>query len=99
MLRYDKHYCTVAWCCPSRVNFFTGRAAHNTNVTSTGGDYGGWGKFVSQGLNNNWLPVWISNAGIRTYYVGKLMNGYGKKTYDDPVRPKGWTDSRYFTQI
>jgi arylsulfatase A-like enzyme len=31
---YQKHYCTVAWCCPSRVNFLTGRAAHNTNVTS-----------------------------------------------------------------
>lgn len=109
---YQKHYCTVAWCCPSRVNFFTGRAAHNTNVTSTGmctagqnpfskpqtamppphascfdrnlrclsktsanlptllfsgPPYGGWQKFTKEGLNEKYLPVWINDAGIRTY--------------------------------
>ena len=30
---YEHHYCTVALCCPSRVNLLTGRLAHNTNVT------------------------------------------------------------------
>jgi N-acetylglucosamine-6-sulfatase len=30
---YANHFCTVALCCPSRVNMWTGRAAHNTNVT------------------------------------------------------------------
>ena len=30
---YRKHFCTVAVCCPSRVNIWTGKAAHNTNVT------------------------------------------------------------------
>lgn len=29
---YSNHYCTVALCCPSRVNLWTGKAAHNTNV-------------------------------------------------------------------
>jgi arylsulfatase A-like enzyme len=37
---YNKHYCTVAWCCPSRVNYFTGRTAHNTNLTSAQAPYG-----------------------------------------------------------
>ena len=64
---YQKHYCTVAWCCPSRVNFFTGRAAHNTNVTAGSPPYGGWPKFVQQGLNDHYLPAWIHAAGIRTY--------------------------------
>ncbi|KAJ5152395.1 hypothetical protein N7492_010690, partial [Penicillium capsulatum] len=31
---YNSHYCTVALCCPSRVSLLTGKAAHNTNVTS-----------------------------------------------------------------
>ena len=65
-ITYDKHYCTVAWCCPSRVNFLTGRAAHNTNVTTLTAPYGGWPKFVTEGLNDNYLPVWINKAGIRT---------------------------------
>ncbi|PNY27651.1 Arylsulfatase [Tolypocladium capitatum] len=30
---FQKHFCTVALCCPSRVSLLTGRAAHNTNVT------------------------------------------------------------------
>jgi arylsulfatase A-like enzyme len=30
---FDKHYCTVSICCPSRVNIWTGLAAHNNNVT------------------------------------------------------------------
>ena len=34
---FDKHFCTVALCCPSRVSLLTGKAAHNTNVTDVQG--------------------------------------------------------------
>jgi arylsulfatase A-like enzyme len=30
---FSKHYCTTAVCCPSRVTLWTGKAAHNTNIT------------------------------------------------------------------
>ena len=30
---YKRHYCSTAICCPSRVTLWTGRNAHNTNVT------------------------------------------------------------------
>ena len=30
---FPYHYCTVSVCCPSRANMWTGKAAHNTNVT------------------------------------------------------------------
>lgn len=29
---FNKHFCTVSLCCPSRVSLLTGRAAHNTSV-------------------------------------------------------------------
>ncbi|KAK3707268.1 hypothetical protein LTR37_012269 [Vermiconidia calcicola] len=92
---YDKHYCTVAWCCPSRVNFFTGRAAHNTNVTSSDAPHGGWPKFNNVGLNSNYLPVWLQDEGINTYFIGKLMNGFTKGNLADPAPPQGWTDSSF----
>jgi arylsulfatase A-like enzyme len=37
---FPNHYCTVAVCCPSRVNLWTGKAAHNTNVTDLSPPYG-----------------------------------------------------------
>ena len=37
---FRRHYCTVALCCPSRVSLWTGKAAHNTNVTDVNPPYG-----------------------------------------------------------
>jgi arylsulfatase A-like enzyme len=38
--QFKSHYCTVAWCCPSRVSLWTGKTAHNTNVTNVAPPYG-----------------------------------------------------------
>lgn len=37
---YANHFCTVALCCPSRVNLWSGRLSHNTNVTDVFPPYG-----------------------------------------------------------
>ena len=37
---YKRHYCTVSLCCPSRASLWTGKAAHNTNVTDLAPPYG-----------------------------------------------------------
>lgn len=37
---FKKHFCTTAICCPSRVTLWTGKAAHNTNVTDVSPPYG-----------------------------------------------------------
>lgn len=37
---FKRHYCTTAICCPSRVSLWTGRNAHNTNVTDVFPPYG-----------------------------------------------------------
>ncbi|KAM0723466.1 hypothetical protein Q7P37_000452 [Cladosporium fusiforme] len=81
---FEKHYCTVSICCPSRVNIWTGLAAHNNNVTDLSPPYGGYPKFVREGLNDNWLPVWLQQLGYNTYYTGKLFNSHTVDNYDDP---------------
>ncbi|KAI3054302.1 hypothetical protein CBS147353_11448 [Aspergillus niger] len=71
---YRSHYCTTSVCCPSRVTLWTGKLAHNTNVTDVNPPHGGYPKIISQGLNDNYLPVWLQEAGYNTYYTGKLFN-------------------------
>lgn len=89
---FKSHYCTVAWCCPSRVSLWTGKAAHNTNVTNVEMPYGGFPKFVEEGHNENWVPVWLQAEGYQTYYTGKLMNAQNIINYRNPF-PKGFTGS------
>ncbi|KAL5341218.1 arylsulfatase [Aspergillus crustosus] len=91
---FNKHYCTTAVCCPSRVTLWTGKAAHNTNITDVNPPYGGYPKFVTQGFNENYLPVWLQNAGYNTYYTGKLFNVHTVDNYNDPPAA-GFTGSDF----
>jgi N-acetylglucosamine-6-sulfatase len=37
---FNHHFATISLCCPSRANMWTGKAAHNTNVTDLQPPYG-----------------------------------------------------------
>jgi N-acetylglucosamine-6-sulfatase len=91
---YENHFCTIAICCPSRVNLWTGRAAHNTNVTDVGPPYGGYPKIVKEGINDDYLPVWMQAAGYNTYYTGKLWNAHTINNYNQPF-VKGFNGSDF----
>jgi Sulfatase len=45
---------------------------------------GGYPKFVQQGFNENFLPLWLQQAGYNTYYTGKLFNAYTVDNYNAP---------------
>lgn len=55
---------------------------------------GGYPKFVSQGLNNAYLPLWLQEAGYDTYYTGKLFNAHTVENYNAPF-PAGWNASDF----
>lgn len=57
---------------------------HNTNVTDVGLPYGGYPKVVQAGWNDNYLPLWMQDAGYNTYYVGKLWNSHTEDNYNKP---------------
>ncbi|KAH8884096.1 Arylsulphatase [Thozetella sp. PMI_491] len=91
---YPRHYCTVSLCCPARAVIWTGRQAHNTNVTDLAPPYGGYPKFVDQGFNDDYLPLWLQSAGYNTYYIGKLFNSHTTDNYNAPYA-NGWTGSEF----
>ena len=90
---FTKHYGHVSQCCPARATLWTGKHAHNTNVTSVlnGRPGGAWKQIQAKGWYKKYLPVWMQHAGYQTYYAGKIFNGYGTKSYCDPVCLEGWT--------
>lgn len=51
---FSNHFCTVALCCPSRVTLWTGKAAHNTNVTDVNPPHGWFAQFPANLVQ---LPV------------------------------------------
>ncbi|MFC5175524.1 sulfatase [Nocardioides taihuensis] len=65
-------------CCPARAEIFTGEYAHNNGVRHNGGPYGGWQAFVDAGNSDEHLGVWLQDAGYRTAFVGKMLNGYDR---------------------
>lgn len=91
---FKRHFCTIAICCPSRVSLWTGRAAHNTNVTDVNPPYGGYPKFLSQGFNEAYLPVWLQEEGYSTYYTGKMFNSHTIWNYNSP-HLAGWNGSDF----
>ncbi|KAF9103479.1 hypothetical protein BGX27_010558 [Mortierella sp. AM989] len=84
---FTNYYTTTAMCCPSRVSLWSGQFAHNHNVTDETPPHGSYTKFVSQKLDQNWLPTWLQDAGYSNNYIGKFINGV---TPNLKLAPKGF---------
>jgi N-acetylglucosamine-6-sulfatase len=84
---FSRYFASYPVCCPARATFFTGQYAQNHDVRCLYPDCGGgYGK-----LNQDeYLPVWLEEAGYVTAHVGKFLNGYGKERAPDI--PNGWTE-------
>ncbi len=82
---FERFFATDPLCCPSRATFFTGQYAHNTGVISNGGP-----NALAAFDESQTLGVWLQNAGYRTAFVGKYLNGYGLE--DRERVPEGWSE-------
>jgi N-acetylglucosamine-6-sulfatase len=60
-------------CCPSRASFLTGLYAHNHRVFDI---VPPWGFTAFD--DRSTLATWLHDAGYRTTYLGKYLNGYGE---------------------
>jgi N-acetylglucosamine-6-sulfatase len=82
---FKNFFVTDPLCCPSRATFLTGEYAHNTGVIANGGP-----NALPALRESDTLGPWLQDAGYRTAFVGKYLNGYG---LDNPEQvPPGWTE-------
>jgi N-acetylglucosamine-6-sulfatase len=84
---------TDSLCCPSRTSILRSQYLHNhgvvSNLARTGG---GWPTFEARGEQNDCLPVWLNNAGIKTALFGKYLNDYPASPKEARLVPPGWSD-------
>ncbi len=94
-LTFRNSFSSYPLCCPARASFFTGVHAHRHQVWSHRDP---WGYRVFD--DSRTIATALRDAGYRTGFIGKYLNGYGRHTSlvsGTPSRtyvPRGWTDWR-----
>jgi len=67
--RFSRSFATPPLCCPARAGWLTGQYPHNHGVFTNEPGY------ADLRQPRNVLPVWLDEAGYRTAFVGKYLNG------------------------
>jgi arylsulfatase A-like enzyme len=91
-ITFRQGHVTTALCCPSRSSILAGQYAHNTGVLTNGGTTGGADQFD----DSSTIATWLRDAGYRTGFVGKYLNGYNALA---PCVPPGWDEWHVFEQV
>ncbi len=85
---FSKYYVVDSLCCPSRSAIFTGEYPHDDGVFTNGGSDGGYAAYNSHGDQQKSFALELRQAGYRTGFMGKYLNGYQPT---DPA-PPGWNE-------
>ena len=83
---FENAFVTYALCCPSRASFFRGQYPHNHGITSDDATLGA-PRFHQLGRDQSTIATWLKNAGYKTKYLGKYLNGYSGSYV-----PPGWDE-------
>jgi N-acetylglucosamine-6-sulfatase len=84
---FENAFVTDPLCCPSRATILRGQYAHNHEIIGNWWPRGGSQKFRALRRERSTVATWLQEAGYRTIFVGKYLNGY----YGTRV-PAGWDE-------
>lgn len=93
---FDHSFSPYPLCCPARASFLSGQYTHNHGVWSNRPPYG-----FAAFDDSRTVATLLTDAGYRTAFVGKYLNGYGTTPPPDGSAsdslsyvPPGWADWR-----
>ncbi|NLU71919.1 sulfatase [Streptomyces sp. HNM0575] len=92
---FSNFFVTDSLCCPSRSTGLTGQYPHNTGVFTNNGNDGGYGAFNKKGNEKKCFAPALQDAGYRTGFMGKYLNGYqpaDENGTSKPYVPPGWDE-------
>jgi arylsulfatase A-like enzyme len=84
---FENGFVTTPLCCPSRVSILSGQYVHNHEVYTDRMPLGGAEKYD----DSDCMAIWLNDAGYRTAYFGKYLNGY-EDLVPRGVVPPGWDE-------
>jgi N-acetylglucosamine-6-sulfatase len=88
---FTNYFASYSFCCPSRATILRGQYPHNHRIEGNEWPAGGYEKFAALGHPSSTIATWLHEAGYRTAFLGKLMNGYEPERHG--VLP-GWDEWR-----
>ncbi|KAH8701266.1 alkaline-phosphatase-like protein [Phaeosphaeriaceae sp. PMI808] len=92
-VEFTNHYGTTAQCCPARTSILRGQFSHNTNITHVNGAGGNYDKWLASRQDEDYMPLWLKEAGYRTEYIGKFLNGYNTANWANTPKHWDWMDT------
>jgi arylsulfatase A-like enzyme len=84
----SNNYVVDSLCCPSRSATFTGEYPHNDGVFTNSGSDGGYNAYNKNGDQQKSYALAMQQAGYRTGFMGKYLNGYQPTN----SAPPGWNE-------
>jgi arylsulfatase A-like enzyme len=96
-ISFTNFLATAPTCAPARASILRGQYPHNHGVLGNNGDQGGFAPFYTLGHEQSTVATWVQDAGYRTGFIGKYLNGYpydSQLPSDVPATyfPPGWDE-------